>query len=70
MKTPDLIRVCRFGRRFLWCKSTPWITLAIAPFNLMISSGRQRTYEQIRYLKAISKIDFAGFYELLNSCLY
>ncbi|MBD2166878.1 hypothetical protein H6G04_21035 [Calothrix membranacea FACHB-236] len=56
--------------RIFKSKCSPWLTLAIAPFKLLCSSGNQRTYEYIRYLSALSKIDFVGLYGVLNDLLW
>ncbi len=70
MSSCYLIQCSYIGFRFLRFKLSPWIILAIAPFKLVFSSGVQRTYEEIRYLSAISKIDFVGVYGLLNDLLW
>jgi hypothetical protein len=64
------IQSCYVGFRFLRFKYSPWLTLAIAPFNLLFSSGIQRTYEKIRCMSALSKIDVAGVCELINDLLW
>lgn len=56
--------------RFLRYQFSPWIVLAIAPFDLLCSSGVNRTTAKIRCLKAMSKIDFAGVYEFINDLLW
>jgi hypothetical protein len=64
------VRSCRLGCRFLRPKFYPWIVLAIAPFRIATSSGVDRTYAKIRYWSAMTKINFAGVYELLNDLLW
>jgi hypothetical protein len=64
------IQYCCIGFRFLRYKFYPWITLAIAPLNILVKSGVNRIHEKNRYMSAISKIDFAGVYALLNELLW
>ena len=64
------IQSCRVGFRFLRPKFYPWIVLAIALFRIATSSGVNRTYAKIRYWSAMTKINFAGVYELLNDLLW
>jgi hypothetical protein len=61
---------CHIGFRFLRGKCSPWVTLAIAPLNLLFASGMNRTHEKNRCMRAASKIDFVGFYALLNDLLW
>jgi hypothetical protein len=65
-----LIQCGYIGFRFLRYKYSPWLILAIAQIRLLASSKVQRTREQIRYMRAISRIDFAGVYALLNDLLW
>lgn len=65
-----LIQSSYIGFRFVRYKCYPWLTLAITPFKLLFSTGVQRTQVQIRYLRAISKINFAGMYEVVNDLLW
>lgn len=58
------------GLRLLRYKCSPWLTLAIAPIQWFVSFGAQRTYAQIRWMKAICKIDFASVYALLHDLLW
>lgn len=58
------------GFRFLRYKASPWLTLAIAPIKLFTSSKAQRTCEQIRCMRAISRINFVSVYEVLNEVLW
>ncbi|MEB3355809.1 MAG: hypothetical protein VKK04_03625 [Synechococcales bacterium] len=70
MGYPCLVQVCCVGFRFLRFKCHPWMALAIAPIHLLSASERQRTVTRIRCMRALSKIDFAGVYELLNDLLW
>lgn len=56
--------------RFLRYKFYPWSILALAPLKLLATSGENRTQEKIRYMIAVSKIDFASFYSLINDLLW
>jgi hypothetical protein len=58
------------GFRFIRYKCSPWLALAIAPLKLLCSSGDRRIYEQVRYLSALSQIDFVGVYGVLNELLW
>jgi hypothetical protein len=69
-KVDCFVKSCRIRFRFLRSKSDPWIVLAIAPFRIATSSGVNRTYAKIRCMSAITKINFAGVYELLNDLLW
>lgn len=64
------IKHCSIGFRFLRYKFYPWITLAIAPLKLLATSGVNRTYAKISCMSAMSKIDFAGVYGLMNDLLW
>jgi hypothetical protein len=46
------------------------VTLAIASLKLLFGSRTNRSREKIRWTIAVSKIDFAGFYGLLNDLLW
>lgn len=70
MREICIIRCAHIGLRFLRYKLSPWTTLAIALTQIASKSGIQRTHAQIRYMSALSKIDFARFYELLNDLLW
>ena len=65
-----LIWCCRVGYRFLRKKSDPWWALTIAPLKLLCSSGDRRTYEQLRYLRALGQINFIGVYDVLDSLIW
>lgn len=65
-----LTQCCHIGFRFLRYKFHPWITLAIAPLNLLFASDIQRTHTKIRFMRAMSKIDFAGVYGFINDLLW
>jgi hypothetical protein len=65
-----LIQCGYIGLRFLRYKASPWLILAIAPIKLFASSKVQRTCEQIRCMRAISRINFVSVYGLLNDLLW
>ncbi len=69
-RTGGLLRCSYIGFRFMRYRFWPWLTLAIAPFNLLGSSGGQRIHAQIRYLRALSRIDFVPVYGLLDDLLW
>lgn len=58
------------GLRFLRYKASPLLILAIASIKLLYTSDIQRTREQIRWMQAISRIDFASVYGLFNDFLF
>lgn len=64
------IRSGYLGFRFLRYRFSPCIVLAIALLNLPFSSGSNRIIARIRYMRAMSKIDFAWVYELINDLLW
>jgi hypothetical protein len=73
--SPDLSSHCLsqlgyLGFRFVRYKYSPWLTLASTPFKLLYASGLQRTDVQVRYLRALSKINFVGLYGVLNDWLW
>ncbi len=70
MSSLCLIQRSYIGFRFLRYKASPWLALAIAPIKLLASSKVQRTHEQIRCMRAISRIDFVSAYGLLNDLLW
>jgi hypothetical protein len=65
------------GFRFLRYKCSPWLMLAmtfgrsltIAPLQLFLSSGVQRTHAANLGVSAIGKINFVGAYGLLHDLL-
>lgn len=65
-----LIKYCCIGFRFLRSKFSPWRILAIAPLKMLTQSDVDHTREKIRYMSAISKINFAGIYALLDDLLW
>jgi hypothetical protein len=65
-----LIQRGSIGLRFLRYKTSPLLTLAIAPIKLLSSSEVQRTRERIRCMRAITRIDFVSVYGLLNDLLW
>lgn len=70
MSCSCFIRCYFVGFRFLRYKFYPWITLAIALLNLLTTSGVDRTNAKNRYMSAMSKINFADVYALLNELLW
>jgi hypothetical protein len=66
----SLLRCGYIGFRFMRYQASPWLTLVFAAFQLLCSSGLQRTHQQIRYLNAISKINFVALYGVLNDLLW
>jgi hypothetical protein len=65
-----LLRCSYVGFRFMRYQASPWLALVFAPLQLLCSSGLQRTHQQIRYLNAISKINFVALYRVLNDLLW
>lgn len=65
-----LLQCSYIGFRFVRYQCSPWLSLAIAPLKLLFVSGMKRTREQIRYFRAIARIDFVGVYSLLNDLLW
>lgn len=70
MSSPCPIQCGYVSFRFLRYQFSPWFTLAIAPLKLLCSSGVQRTHTQIRYMRALCRIDFVGVYGLVNDLLW
>lgn len=70
MGYPDFMKCDLVGFRFLCYKFHPWITLALAPFHLLAAAGVDHTEVEVRWMKAMSKIGFAGVYGLLNDLLW
>lgn len=70
MSSLCLIQCSYIALRFLRYKASPWFILAIAPIKLLSSSKVQRTCEQIRCMRAISRIDFVSVYGLLNDLFW
>jgi hypothetical protein len=66
---PCFIQSGKIGFRFLRHKCDPWMTLIFSLPKLLFGSEVDRRREQIRCLIAISKINFVGFYSLLNDLL-
>jgi hypothetical protein len=65
-----LIKCSFIGFRFLRYKFHPWIALVTSPIHLLMASGSDRTRAEISWMSAVSKIDFAGVYGLLNDLLW
>ncbi|OKH13373.1 hypothetical protein NIES592_15030 [Fischerella major NIES-592] len=51
-------------------KIHPWITLVTAGCKIIYSCGIEQDQEKVRFLLAITKIDFVGVYQLLNDLLW
>jgi hypothetical protein len=65
-----LLQYVHLGFRFVRCQYFPWLAPAIAPLRLLLASAVERIHEQVRYFKAIARIDFVGVYELLDDLLW
>ncbi len=65
-----LLRNIHIGFRLVRYQSAPWLVLAITPLKLLFGSGVERIHGQVRYFKAITRIDFVGVYGLLNDLLW
>jgi hypothetical protein len=65
-----LLRYGYIGFCFVRHQCSPWLTLAIVPLKLLCASEAQQTHLQIRYLSAISRINFVGVYGALNELLW
>lgn len=70
MPLPGICSRLVTGVRFLRSKLSPWIILAIALFEVIFASRVQRTHAKIRWMSAISRIDFVGTYGLLNDLIW
>ena len=66
----DWLRCSYVVLRFMRYRFWPWVTLVVVPFNLLWSSGGQRTHAHNRYLRALIRINFAPVYALLNELLW
>jgi len=69
-RSRDVLQYVCIGFRLLRYRCFPWFVLAIAPLKLLFASGMERIQEQVRYFKAIARIDFVGVYGLLNDLLW
>jgi hypothetical protein len=65
-----LLQCGYIGFRFVRYKCSPWFVLATVPLKLLFAAEAERTYVQIRYFSAISRINFIHVYELLNDLLW
>jgi len=65
-----LIQRGYIGLRFLSYKTSPLLILAISSTKLLSSSDVQRTHTQIRWMRAIARIDFVSVYGLLQDLLW
>ena len=73
VRTAVYIRLLRAGYvrfRLLRCRCSPWLTLAIASFNLLFTSGAHRTREKVRCMSAITRINLVAVCEFLNELLW
>lgn len=59
-----------FGFRFLRDLCFPWLVLAVTPVKLLFASEVKRIRLQIRWFRAIARIDFVSVYGLLNELLW
>jgi hypothetical protein len=66
----NLRQYLHIGLQLLRFQCFPWLVLAIAPLKLLFASEVERIHEQVRYLNAITRIDFVGVYGLLNDLLW
>jgi hypothetical protein len=66
----NLRQYLHIGFQLVRFQCFPWLVLAIAPLKLLFASEVERIHEQVRYLNAISRIDFVGVYGLLNDLLW
>lgn len=64
------LQYIHIGFRFVRYRCSSWFLLAIALLKLPFVSGAERIHEQIRYFKAIARINFVGVYGLLNDLLW
>jgi hypothetical protein len=64
-----LIQRGYIGLRFLHYKTSPLLILVISSTKLLSSSEVQRIRERIRYMRAITRIDFVSVYGLLHDLL-
>jgi hypothetical protein len=58
------------GFRFVRYQCSLWFGLAIAPLELLFASEIERTLVQMRYFRAIARIDFVSVYGLLQDLLW
>ena len=65
-----LLQCDYLGFHFLSDQFSPWFVLAIAPLKLLFASELERMSMQIRYFRAIARIDFVSVYGLLQDLLW
>ncbi len=65
-----LLQSIHVGFRFVRFQCFPWFVLAISPLKLLFASGVERIHDQVRYFRAIARIDFVSVYGLLNDLLW
>jgi hypothetical protein len=78
MSIARVVRCSYIGFRLLRYRLSPWIVLASASLKLLFIAGSdalparqsQRTREQIRCMRAMSKIDFVNFYRAIEDLLW
>lgn len=70
MHSRCLLQYAYLGFRFVRYQCAPWVGLTIAPLKLLFASEVERTYVQIRYFRAIARIDFVSAYGLLHDLLW
>lgn len=70
MVSPCLVRVCWVGFRFVRFKCRPWITLATAVVDLLADAQCDRRQVQVRYMQALSQINFVSVYQFLDDLLW
>ena len=65
-----LLQCGSLGFRFVRYQCSLWFGLAIAPLKLLFASEVERMSVQIRYFRAIARIDFVSVYGLLQDLLW
>lgn len=65
-----LVQCGYIGFRFVRYQCSSWFVLVIAPLKLLFASGVERTHVQVRYFRAIARIDFVSVYGLLHDLLW
>jgi hypothetical protein len=62
--------LCKSFRIWIFRRTYPWATLAIAAYRLKCLNNVNRNREKIRFLMAYFKIDFAGILSFMNDLLF
>ena len=70
MGSPCLVQVCWVGFRFVRLRCHPWVVLGSAWVGLLSESEGDRLRVRIRYMRAVSQINFVRVYEFLNDLLW